>query len=111
MVAKGAFVTSTALGLANEETSSMHYEDQARRVMDRIALTVMGSDRDTLLPAIESEHTSDIRYSFSLGLEDGVVVWSDPEEIRLSAAGDAVEWLGNPGTPEERQRSIGSGVR
>ena len=49
------------------------------------------------------KHTSDIRYSFSLGLEDGVVVWSDPEEIRLSATGEAVEWLGNPGTPEEQR--------
>jgi type II secretory pathway pseudopilin PulG len=101
IMAKAAFVVNAALGLANDETASMHYEDQARRVMDRIALAVMGSDRDTLLPQIEALHTSSIRYSFSLGLEDGEVVWSAPEEIRLD--GSAVEWRENPGAAEERR--------
>jgi hypothetical protein len=101
VMAKAAFVVNEALGLANDQTASMHYEDQARRVMDQIALAVMGSDRDSLLPQIEELHTSSIRYSFSLGLEDGEIVWSDPEEIRLGAG--AVEWVENPGAAEERK--------
>lgn len=101
VMAKAAFVVNAALGLASSETASMHYEDQARRVMDRIALAVMGSDRDSLLPQIEELHTNSIRYSFSLGLEDGEIVWSDTEEIRLG--GGAVEWRENPDAAEERK--------
>lgn len=102
IVTKAAFVVDAALNLASDESASMHYEDQARAVMDRIALAVMGSDRDSLLPEIEELHTNRITYSFSLGLEDGEVVWSDPEEIRLGV-GNAVEWRENPGAAEERR--------
>jgi len=101
VMTKAAFVVNTALGLANDESASMHYEDQARRVMDRIALAVMGSDRETLVPQIQELHTNSIRYSFSLGLDDGEVVWSDPEEIRLGDG--AVEWRENPDAANERK--------
>ena len=103
VMAKAAFVTRTALGLANDDSAAMHYEDQARRVMDRIALAVMGSDRETLLPQIEAISSDSLRYSFSLGLEDGEVVWSDPEEIRLGDGQTTVEWYENPGAAEERK--------
>jgi len=101
VMTKAAFVVNAALGLASEESASMHYEDQARAVIERIALAVMGSDRESLLPQIEELHSSSIRYSFSLGLEDGEVVWSDPEEIGLGDG--AVEWRENPGAAEERK--------
>jgi len=103
VMGKAAFVMQSALGLASEETASMHYEDQARTVIDRIALAVMGSDRGTLLPQIEEVHSDKIRYTFSLGMEDGVVVWSAPEEIFLDDTRRAVEWRENPGLAEERQ--------
>ena len=103
VMAKAAFVTRTALGLANDDSAAMHYEDQARRVMDRIALAVMGSDRDTLIPQIEELHTNSLRYTFSLGIEDGEVVWSAPEVIRLDAGKDSVEWVENPGAADERR--------
>jgi hypothetical protein len=105
LVTKAAFVMNSAIMLAGDETASMHYEDQARRVMDRIALAVMGSDRDSLVPQIEELHTNRIRYSFSLGLEDGEVVWSAPEEIAFlgGAETSAVEWRENPGAAEERR--------
>jgi hypothetical protein len=101
VMAKGVFVLSSALSVAGDQTASMHYEDQARLVVDRIALAVMGSDRGTLFPQIEEIHTNSLRYTFSLGLEDGEVVWSDPEEIRLDGA--AIEWRENPGAAEERR--------
>ncbi|NOT32397.1 MAG: hypothetical protein HOP15_18280 [Planctomycetes bacterium] len=103
VVTKAAFVMNTALGLAGDQTASMHYEDQARGVMDKIALAVMGSDRGTLIPEIEELHSDSIRYTFSLGIEDGAVVWSAPEEIRLDEQRLAVEWRENPGAAEERK--------
>lgn len=103
LVAKAAFVTREALDFAGDETASLHNEDQARRVIDQIALAVMGSDRGTLLPQIEDVHSNHIRYTFSLGLEDGEVVWSAPEEISLVEDRNAVEWSENPGAAEERR--------
>src|SRR5262245_7268564 len=103
VMTKAAFVVNAALGLAGDETASMHYEDQARAVIDRIAIAVMGSDRETLIPQIEEVHTNSIKYSFSLGLEDGEVVWSAPEEIRLGDGGNTVQWSENPGAAEERR--------
>jgi hypothetical protein len=106
VVTKAAFVMHAALGLAGDESASMHYEDQARRVMDQIALAVMGSDRDSLVPTVDELHTDHITYRFSLGLEDGEVVWSDPEEIRLDAGagnGGVVEWRENPDAANERR--------
>jgi hypothetical protein len=103
VVTKAAFVTNAALDMAGDQTASMHHEDQARSVMDRIALAVMGSDRGTLFPQIEELHSDSIRYKFSLGIEDGEVVWSEPEQIRLDGEREAVEWLENPGAAEERR--------
>ncbi len=103
VVTKAAFVVDSALGLAGDETASMHQEDQARTVMDRITLAVMGSDRGTLFPQIEELHSNRIRYTFSLGIEDGEVVWSAPEEIRLDGERSSVEWRENPDAAEERR--------
>jgi hypothetical protein len=103
VVAKAAFVLDYALGLAGDQSASMQQEDQARAVIDRIALAVMGSDRGTLFPEIEELHSDRIRYTFSLGVEDGAVVWSAPEEIRLDDERRAVEWRENPGAAEERR--------
>jgi hypothetical protein len=63
----------------------------------------MGSDRGTLnpdpaLPAFSSL----LRYQISMGVEDGQVVWSDPEVISLSPDGGSVYWAQNEGEPEQR---------
>lgn len=102
IVVKAAFVVDAALGVANGETASMHTEDQARIVIERIALAVMGSDRGTLIPQIEEIHSQSIRYSFFMGLEDGEVVWSEPEQIRLDD-GTALAWCDRPGEADERK--------
>jgi len=101
VMTKAALVLRDAFGAAGRSTATMHNEDQARAVIDRISFAVMGSNRDTLFPSVESVHSKELRYSMSLGLEDGVLVWSDPEEIRLD--GNAVEWRENPGAAEERR--------
>ena len=101
VMTKASLVLREAFGAAGRSTATMHSEDQARAVMERISLAVMGSDRETLFPSVESVHSDSISYSMSLGLEDGELVWSDPEEIRLD--GTAVEWRENPGAAEERR--------
>jgi len=103
VMGKAGLVMNSALDLASDETASMHYEDQARRTIDRIALAVMGSDRGTLLPQIEEVHSSSLRYSFSLGLEDGEVVWSAPEQIHLDDSRTQVQWRENPDAAGERK--------
>ncbi len=103
VMAKAVFVMKSALGLASEETASMHFEDQARRVMDRIALAIMGADRGELVPQLEQVSHDTVQYRFSLGLENGEVVWSDPEQIRLDEARTGVEWLENPAQAEEKK--------
>lgn len=103
VLTKAAFVVNVALGMAGDQTASMQQEDQARGVLDKITLAVMGSDRGTLFPQIEEMHSDSIRYTFSLGIEDGEVVWSAPEEIRLGDGRVSVEWRENPGAAEERE--------
>ena len=103
VMGKAVVVMKSAMGFASEATASMHYEDQARRVMDRIALAIMGADRQQLVPQIEEVHSSGIRYRFSLGLENGAVVWSDPEEIHLDGTGTEVEWRENPDAAGEKK--------
>jgi hypothetical protein len=101
VMTKAALVLREAFGSAGRSTAAMHSEDQARALMDKISFAVMGSDKETLFPAAENVHSSQIRYTMNLGLEDGELVWSDPEEIRLD--GTAVEWRENPGAAEERR--------
>ncbi len=88
--------------VSNAQSDVLILEDQARLVMNRIGLALMGTDRDTLIPTIESIHTSGVEYKFSLGVESGAVVWSDIERISLEGAGDSVQWFENPGLPQER---------
>jgi hypothetical protein len=62
----------------------------------------MGANRETLFPDPDSpNHDSRVWYEVSLGVEDGEVVWGDPEEI--SGAGSQVVWSQNPGQADERR--------
>lgn len=98
---------SDVLGGASEAMGDaslqMKVEDQARQALDRIALGIMGSDRDSLMPAGERIHLDRLGYRISLGLVDGVVVWADPEEIGVGDLPSQVVWRENPGEPEERR--------
>lgn len=77
---------STLIGMMRRTSSSLParlaVNDKANMLVDRIALAILGSDRDALFPQFQNPvHTSSLRYNVSLGVEDGEVVWSDPEEI------------------------------
>ena len=71
VLGKAALLVRASLDLAGDESASMHYEDQARAVIDRIALAVMGAEREKLKPQIQELHSNSVRYTFSLGVEDG----------------------------------------
>ena len=86
------------------EATEVVSEDQARVLLDRIALAVMGANRETLLPDSPSPWSaSDLRYQVQLGLEDGEVVWSPPEQIAHAPEMAAVFWAESPGTEAERR--------
>jgi prepilin-type N-terminal cleavage/methylation domain-containing protein len=78
-------------------------DDQAQRAMDQIAFAIMGASRDKLFPADETpSETSRLRYEVNLGVEDGEVVWSDPQLIELS--GDTtLAWRERPEADDERR--------
>lgn len=99
---KAAMVLTSANDAQQQDSATMVLEDQARRVLDQIAYAVMGSDRESLFPDPESPiFSTSLRYSISLGVEDGEVVWDDPEEIGLSMDESQVIWRQNPGSADE----------
>jgi hypothetical protein len=94
------------------ESSDTVLEDQARIVLDRIAYALMGADREMLDPASPTPLDSTaIGYQLSLGLENGQIVWSDPEEIGLDPTGTQVVWRRNPGAMDEQLSVWTSRVR
>ena len=98
-----AFFQQTGNATRREATEAV-VEDQARALLDRIALAVMGANRETLLPDSPSPWSaSDLRYQVQLGLQDGEVVWSPLEEIGHEAELTEVFWAENPDTEEERR--------
>jgi prepilin-type N-terminal cleavage/methylation domain-containing protein len=99
---KAAMLFDFAAKSQIEDTAELALEDQARRTLDQVAFAVMGANRETLFPDPDSpNHDSRVWYEVSLGVEDGEVVWGDPEEI--SGANSQVVWSQNPGQADERR--------
>ncbi len=102
LVFRGAMVMSAAMKTTNEETSETVVEEHARKVLHQIARAVMSSDRESINPNSAAPLASDdIRYSVMLGIEDGEVVWSDPELIALEEDREHIYWSRNPDTDTE----------
>ena len=99
---KAAMLFDFAAKSQIEDTAELALEDQARRTLDQVAFAVMGANRETLFPDPDSpNHDSRVWYEVSLGVEDGEVVWGDPEEI--SGDNSQVVWSQNPGQADERR--------
>ncbi|MFT5288135.1 MAG: hypothetical protein ACI8QS_000167 [Planctomycetota bacterium] len=104
VIAKASLVTGSILEFQAREGSAMSLDDQAQQVLDRIAYEVMSCDYDTLKPSMEEpSDSSGVIYQFALGLEEGSIVWSDPQEIAKEIDNGDVYWRENLGTEEERQ--------
>ena len=79
-------------------------EDQARRVLRQIGYAVMGANRETLIPDAEVPMSmEDLRFQVNLGISDGEVIWSDPEEVALEETSQEIVWSQNPDTSDERR--------
>jgi prepilin-type N-terminal cleavage/methylation domain-containing protein len=104
VVGKITMVLNSASRANTDEVAAMTLEDQARRVLDRVAFAIMGADRDVLFPDPQSpDFTTELDFQVSLGVEDGEVVWSDPEWVGLEGGGSQVVWKQNPEQPHERR--------
>jgi hypothetical protein len=103
VTAKVVIVSSEASTLSNDDIANIVVEDEARLTLDRIAYAVMESDRASLLPDAETPaFSSQIRYRVSLGIENGQVVWDDPEQIVLDPDDRRLRWIQDPGGAGER---------
>lgn len=102
VIVKLTIVMNEASNSQRRDTASMALEDNVRRVLDRISYAVMGAERDSLFPngANPDQHQW-IEYRVSLGVENGKIVWDDPEKIAME--GNQVYWAVNEGQPEERK--------
>jgi hypothetical protein len=85
------------------KTTANDVDVRARRTLDRIAAALVGASRDTLTVAREApENDSEINFATSLGIADGVPMWSNPQRIALSSdASPSISWVENPGEPHE----------
>lgn len=92
---KLTMVVNQASKSHQRESMAMVLEDQANLVLDRVSFAIIGSDADTLIPEPEAPfYTPEIEYQVSLGVENGVVVWSDPETIGLDPDDPALLYWG-----------------
>lgn len=92
---------TTATGAS---TSQVVVEDQARRVLQQIGYAVMGANRETLVPdAAAPLSMEDLTFQVNLGIQDGEVVWGDPEQISLDELGGAIFWSDTPGAAQQRR--------
>jgi hypothetical protein len=103
VAAKVVLISSEATSAANDDLANIVVEDEARLTLDRIAYAIMESDRSSLTPDAETPaFSSQIRYRVSLGVQGGVIVWDDPEQIALDPADRRLRWIEDPGSPDER---------
>lgn len=103
VLVKLTMVMNDASKSQKRETASLALEDNAMRVLDRISYALAGADRDQLFPdnPVPIDHTG-LQFTISLGVQDGQVVWGDPERIGLSADQTQVVWAENPGEANEQ---------
>ena len=57
VIVKSLAMMQLTSDVSNAQSDVLILEDQARLVMNRIGLALMGTDRDTLIPTIEAIHT------------------------------------------------------
>lgn len=88
------------------QTTVYETDTSVRRALDRIALLVVGAERNTLYQAPTApSSTPEINFTQSLGMQDGEVVFGNPQRIALTEdeSDRGVTWFENPGAPNERR--------
>lgn len=103
VLTKLTLVMEEARRAHQDESISMALDDQAMELMDKIAFAIVGSSAESLDPLpVAPFPCATLHYQISLGVEDGVPVWSDPEVIGLSEQSRQVYWGQNVGEVGER---------
>ncbi|MBI1382680.1 MAG: hypothetical protein GC161_16515 [Planctomycetaceae bacterium] len=101
-------------------TSDNHNDSQvlqsldlhARQTLDRIVIALQSAAKNSVIPAAEAPlYSSAVDYDVSLGVEDGVVVWGEPERIGLQMDTGEVLWFRSMSTEDERRVVWGRHVR
>ena len=102
---KGATLVRDVVRVGNQEMQDMALEDHSRKMMDQITYAIMSSDRESLVPmnTVFPDFETGLTYRLSLGLENGNVVWSDPEWIGLGPNGTQIVWAASPGAADEQR--------
>jgi len=95
------------LGQSSDALSQKTYlhdtEVQARRTLDRITEALLGASQSTLYLTPQAPFsTSALNFESNLGVEEGEVVWSDPERVDLQIKDGQIVWAENPDTKNER---------
>ncbi len=104
IVVKASQAISSAVETVEQASDEVVLEDQARRVLRQIGFAVMAANRESLMPDRESPLSAEnIRYQVNLGIQDGEVIWSDPEQVALDLSELNVYWSRNPETETERR--------
>lgn len=87
----------------DDETALADLELQLDQTLDRIAVALMSASLQSLDPnaALPVFHTQ-LEFVQSLGVQDGLMITSEPERIELVVAEGRVVWTQQPGTGDER---------
>jgi prepilin-type N-terminal cleavage/methylation domain-containing protein len=104
VLTKLTLVMDQARRAHEDESVSMALGDQANELLDKIAYALIGASREKLLPGSSAPFFgASLTYQISLGIEDGDVVWSDPEMIAFDEEGLQVFWAQNAGEANARK--------
>ena len=99
-----SIVLETSTDVAETQRRLEALNAQANRTMDRMALAVMSSSVDGIVPLPQAPlHTDQLQYAPSVGFQNGEVVWGDTERIELDERTSQVVWWVNPGAEGERR--------
>jgi type II secretory pathway pseudopilin PulG len=105
VVIKAAMILDMANERHDVDTTEMALEAQAHRVLDRIAYAILGTSRERLLPDPQAPISSgELRYEVSVGVEDGEIVWDDPERIGTGDEVGQIVWEKAPPLGESERR-------
>lgn len=98
-------ILSKSTDVAVQHKQDHDVDDQARRLLDRIANEVIGAHASSLEFAGHAPFAeSSLKYETYLGLEDGVASISDPKQIDLAYEdGWMLAYRDKPGEPGERR--------
>jgi prepilin-type N-terminal cleavage/methylation domain-containing protein len=109
---KGFAILESTAETTQASTSEVLVEERCQIVLERIARAVMSSSRETLAPASEAPlSTDELNFRMHLGVQDGEVVWSDPEKVALEEIENEAYWSRIPEAGAEQRVKLTSLVR